>query len=268
MPHVFTRGVMIRYATHSAQLLIHRYYICFVSWCILGFGSATFHATQTLWGEVFDEVGMVISIAAACLTLYGVHPLTVGRRGAHFYSVFILFITGSSIAYINLQYHPFFAICFMASVTVVILLVSTLPVLADKLYLTNPDDSWKQTNSKLDPPFLRIPLRASLRLSVALALSGYASWHVDQACVHGEWPAPSEDAYELYWWYWSHPLWHVLTAGGMFFLMYAVIQARIETVRSGLKRRPGTGSFLTTTKSVREALLISMGLPIKIRKLS
>jgi hypothetical protein len=243
--------------------LLLRYQVCISSWFFLGFGSAAFHATQSGWGEILDEVGMVVAIGTSCLALQDVHPLTAGRRGAWFYTLFMLFVIGSSLTYINFMSHPLFAICFITSVLVVLLVIASLPVLANrgasKLYIeepqTQPDCLFRDTKSFWG----RFTLRESLRMSVTLALCGYGIWHIDQACVYGEWPSPENTAYELCWYYWSHPLWHLLTAGGMFFLLHSIILARIETARSGLKRRLGTGSFITSEKSVGKALLISLG---------
>jgi hypothetical protein len=254
----------------SHSILI-RYRFCFLSWFLLGFGSASFHATQTLWGEIFDEVAMVVAIAATCLALSDIHPLTAGRRGILFYSGFLFFVCSSSLAYVYLQYHAFFSISFLITATVVILLLSTLPVLANrgpnKVYIRDSTISSEETNPDWRSSLFALPLRTTLRLAVALSLIAYGLWHFDQACVHSRWETPSDSIYELYWWHWCHPLWHLLTAAGLFFVLSSVIQARIQTVQSGLKRRPGTGSFITSTKSVREALLVSLGVPITHKSL-
>lgn len=169
---------------------MRRYYICLASWFFLGFGSAAFHATQTGWGELLDEVGMVMSIATTCIALYDVHPLTAGKRGMVFYTSFMLFTLGSSLAYINLMYHPFFAVCFITSVLVVVLLIATLPVLAHrcsrKLYAEDQERDPISLPTEILSLLARFPLRASLRLSVVLTLMGYLIWHVDQRC--GMWP--------------------------------------------------------------------------------
>ena len=50
LPECFTPGV------------VWRYKLCAFCWIMLGFGSAAFHAFQTLWAEMWDEIGMLFSI--------------------------------------------------------------------------------------------------------------------------------------------------------------------------------------------------------------
>lgn len=262
MPETFTGRVFRMYVTLGISFASSRYSFTLLSWVFLGFGSAAFHATQTTWGEFWDEFGMVIAIASTAFALFDVHPLTTGRRGALFYGIFSLSILFFSLAYLHLMYHPFFAVCFITSVLVVILLVATMPVLVNKgavkAYVEETPGNVNMLNRGAVGFSVRVPLLQAIRLSVALALSGYGIWHIDQACVHGKWAVAPDGLYEYHWWMWSHPLWHLLTAAGQFFLLHSVIQCRVDTARSGLKRRPETGSFIVRTNSVKEALLVSL----------
>ena len=246
-----------------------RYWFSGIAWFCLGFGSASFHATQTSWGELLDELGMILASTSSCFALHDVHPLTTSRRGASFYLFFTIFTIVSSVAYAQAMYHPLFSLSFLVSIVTQVLLVASVPASVNegpnKLYLEDknlePQDvaaDAASVGSSLYP----LSVRKSIRYAGFLALSGWGVWHVDQMCVHNNWPQPSEHPYELYWYYWMHPMWHILTAAALVFFLHSIIKARIDTVRSSLMRRSTTGSFVPKT-SIQEAVLVSLGIPVR-----
>ena len=164
----------------------------------MGFGSAAFHCTQTWTGELLDELGMYVASLLTCFTLRDVHPLTTGRKGALLYSLVSIFGLTIWWIYMEIMHHPFFSVCFIISVFLTVYLLATLPV--------------KHSRST-----------SSLVCGVALSLMGYGIWVFDQVCVQGMWEHESEYPYELVWYYWSHPAWHVLTALGVHFLLESII---------------------------------------------
>lgn len=241
-----------------------RYSIAFTCWFLLGIGSALFHATQTGWGEFLDEIGMVASVTASCFTLQNVHPLTTSRRGSSFYIVFSAFVLLTSIVYAQLMYHPFFTASFFVTSGIQYLLLATLPVSANrgkkKLYREVPLSD--ATIQGIPPSFATSASRSlasSGRLSFILSVVALAIWHVDQLCVHEAWPIPS-GTYEIYWYYWTHPLWHVLTAMSLYFFLETLVNARVETNLSRLARKTGTGSFITVSRCMKRTILHSLGL--------
>jgi hypothetical protein len=209
----------------------------------LAAGSATFHATQTGWGEALDEIGMILASCSCCFSLADIHPLTTSRLGASFYIFFAIFIIISSIVYLKLASHSFFSVFFIVSLLIQVFLVASIPVTVRKY---NKNVYFEEELNTANDLNLSTPLDIQqwLKLGFLMAIAGYAIWHVDQRCVHQGWRAPSEYAYELIWYYWTHPLWHILTAAGALCYMQAILLARVETFNSPLARNFKTGSFV------------------------
>jgi len=166
---------------------IRRLELMTISWVLLGVGSFIFHATQTGWGELIDELGMISVSTSTCYSLRGTHFLTTGRFGVYFYSSFFGIVCICMTIYFLSGSHTFFSIVFICSSVVSVALLNTSP----------SKGSIKQSRK--------------LRAGVIFAIVGYGIWHVDQACVHAKW-SPSYESYEWELQYWSHPLWHILTA--------------------------------------------------------
>ena len=252
--------------------VLPRYLINLCCWFMLGFGSAAFHGTQTTWGEFVDEVFMVLSIASTSYCLHDIHPLTTGRRGMFFYGIFTAFVTSFSLVYMHVMYHPFFALCFLTTSLIVIALIETLPIVANsrpiKAYAEHSKEEIIPEPEVKGLVLKRYPFYFTLRLGVGTALAGYAIWHIDQACVRQKWEPPSHLIYELNLYLWAHSVWHVLTAVGIFFLIQATILARVKTARSGLIRRPGTGSFIPISPENKLALMVSLGTTVATKKLA
>lgn len=215
---------------------------------------------------MIDELGMVLASSSCCFSLIDMHPLTTSRLGASFYLYFTLFMVFSSVVYVRISSHSFFSVYFILSLLVQVLLVASFPVTVRKfnkqVYFEEAENENIDTTKvemKHDMSLDSFDVSRWLRVGSVLAVTGYAIWHVDQYCVRENWAEPLEYPYELYWYYWSHPLWHFFTAAGAFCFMQAIMFARIETYRSPLSRRLKTGSFVMKT-TVRKAVLQSFGL--------
>lgn len=244
-PAIFTPGVIWR----------HR--ICAICWIMLGLGSAAFHATQTVWGELWDEIGMLSATLSINLCLYDLHPLTTSKRANWFYGIMMGFSVVVVAVYVQLMHHPFFAACFIASALVPLGITITLPVDINggkvKLY---EEKNMRETRAagaaresimeKMNEiSFLgRLDRVKSVYAGVFVTLLGYAIWHIDQKCVSDGWKPSDSHLYEKDYFYWAHPLWHVCTAIGAFFFFDSMCKVRVESFYSPLVRRPGTGSFV------------------------
>lgn len=191
------------------SLLIRRLQIMTLSWVLLGAGSFVFHATQSGWGELLDELGMISVSASTCYALRDFHPLTTGNIGLLFYVLYFKVIGLCMGLYLVSGSHPFFSIVFIASSLVSVYLMGTAPSKRSEM----------QTEK--------------LREGVFYALLGYGIWHIDQACVAGDW-LPSYRSYEWELQYWSHPIWHILTsiAGHSFIaaVVFGILQIDISRV--------------------------------------
>lgn len=197
---------------------------------------------------------MILASSSCCFSLADMHPLTTSRIGAYFYFFFSLLTIFSSVVYVNLASHAFFSVYFIASLVIQVLLVASLPVTVRKfnkrVYFEekHPEEEEKVTLvDQYRESFSLLDVQSWLRLGFFSAVTGYAIWHVDQRCVHEGWHVPSDYPYEMYWFYWAHPLWHFLTAAGAACFMKAIFFARIETFQSPLLRRIKTGSFVMKT---------------------
>jgi hypothetical protein len=244
-PECFPRGV------------IWRYRLCAISWQILGFGSAAFHANQTVPTELWDELGMFMVSFTTSFGLFDLHPLTTSRRANWFYGALTLFVITTILIYVNIMYHPFFALMFMISVLIPITIGATLPMNINrgrvKLYKEKNEVDLKAINSNRDvalevastiSPTGATHSAKDLRYGVLIAFLGYAIWHIDQRCVSEGWTPTNLNSYELDWYYWCHPAWHTLTAFGAALTCEAMLKIRVESFLSPLLRRDGTGSFV------------------------
>lgn len=244
-PAIFTPGVIWR----------HR--VCAVCWILLGLGSAAFHATQTVWGELWDEIGMLAATLSINFCLYDLHPLTTSKRANWFYGLMLAFSIIVMAVYVQLMHHPFFAACFIASALVPLGITITLPIDINggriKLY---EEKSLRETRAAGAAKLFAMAKINKLSLlgsldrvkgvygGVVATLLGYAIWHIDQKCVADGWMPTDGHLYEKDYFYWAHPLWHVCTAIGTFFFFDSMCKVRVESFYSPLVRRIGTGSFI------------------------
>ncbi len=183
--HFFTLNSRIR-GTSIEWYSKRRLILSMFSWILLGFGSFVFHATQTAWAEFIDELGMISASSSMCYALRDLHPLTSGRAGHTFYICFFGCIAMSMLAYLWNGNHSFFAASFICSAVIPSTIMKTIPAISLK------------TNTLVNN-------------GIIYALVAYSIWHIDQVCVSRNWLS----AYEAYEWelqYWSHPVWHVITA--------------------------------------------------------
>ena len=238
--------------------LVWRFRASAFAWFVLGLGSAAFHAFQTLWAELWDEIGMLMAILSVSYCLFDLHPLTTSYRANWFYGSLVLFMAAALTVYIQIMYHPFFALCFIVSALIPALITLTLPMRMNngtglKLYKEDsgpPSRAVKASKALILQkgfalsPFGEMGVDKLVKRGIFTAILGYAIWHIDQKCVSEGWKHNSSLAYESTWYYWSHPLWHSLTAIAVVFIFDAMLKIRIESYISPLVRRAGTGSFI------------------------
>ncbi len=207
---------------------IRRYWFASLAVAFLAFGSAIFHATQSLWGEILDEFGMVLTLTSICYLLYGLHPLTSGIPGLIFCCFFTCCQIYMGMAYSCNKYHPFFAASYIASGAFLLSVHFTLPAnsLEEVVAKLHKD---RRMGSKLCQLW-NISVVTSYRLGVLLTLSGYGIWHFDQRCVLQGVKHMARYPYELELVYWSHPAWHLLTAGGLCMLLISILRAHVITI--------------------------------------
>lgn len=237
--------------------IVRRYKLCALAWFVLGLGSAAFHALQTIWAELWDEIGMLVSILGLSVCLFDLHPWTTSKRANWFYGSLGLSVFVALMVYIQIMYHPFFAATFIVSALVPAGLLITLPLNVNrgaiKLYQETVRrssragdaalESVTQTSNSLSP-FGSLNMNKATLIGIAFALAGYAIWHVDQLCVAESWKPSAHGWYELDWFYWTHPFWHVATACSSLFFFDAMLKVRVETFKSPLLRKALTGSFV------------------------
>ena len=238
--------------------VVWRYKLCAMCWFVLGLGSAAFHAIQTLWAEMWDEIGMLLSILSISYCLFDLHPLTTSKRANWFYGALLSFVAATLAIYIQIMYHPFFATMFILAAIVPAVLVITLPMnvnkgatklyhestLAPKRAVVAARELVHKKSASLSP-FGRLTMNHGVLLGILSCVVGYAIWHIDQKCVTGGWTPTDLNMYELDWFYWSHPFWHLATALGSIFFFDSMLKARVESFTSPLMRRARTGSFLS-----------------------
>jgi hypothetical protein len=247
---------MREHASRSDQDCTFKDLIVFVAWTCLGFGSALFHASQTFWGEVLDEVGMILVSTSICYALKDIHPLTTSERGKRFYCLYTLLTTFSMTVYVANGNHLFFSICYILNVLTSVIILLTLPIHDDdvSIYRRIRSKSSGMKNFKLQS-------KSASRAAVLSALLGYAIWHIDQRCVREGW-ITDHDLYEMYYYQWSHPAWHCLTAFAGYCVYRGIIYGRLATVNGGFVRKEKSGSFLMVEESVTRAMFISIGSPL------
>jgi hypothetical protein len=237
--------------------VVWRYKLCAACWFILGFGSAAFHAFQTLWAELWDEIGMLVSILALSYCMIDLHPLTTSKRANWFYGTLFLAVLGALLLYIQLMYHPFFAATFIIAAFVPLLLSWTLPMNMNKSTVKfyeestrgpsratrTAKDSAKKISNSLSL-FGSMGMNSGVTIGILISLIGYAVWHIDQKCLTANWKPSNPEIYELDYFYWAHPFWHVATAAGSMFIFDAMLKVRVDAFKSPLVRKPETGSFV------------------------
>lgn len=237
--------------------LVWRFRLSAFAWFVLGLGSAAFHAYQTLWAELWDEIGMLIAILSVSYCLFDLHPLTTSHRANWFYGSLVLFMATTLLIYVQIMYHPFFALCFMVSALIPALITVTLPMRINTGNVKLYQETGESVNHSIKEykalfrkkgyalsTFGDMSVDKLFKLGIGFALLGYVIWHIDQRCVADGWGHDPRHAYETYWYYWTHPLWHTFTALGTMFFFDALLKIRIESYVSPLVRRTGTGSFI------------------------
>ena len=245
---------------------------CAMAWFILGLGSAAFHAFQTVWAELWDELGMLLAILAISFCLFDLHPLTTGKRAIRFYGFLVLTVIGATLLYTQIMYHPFFAMTFLLAALVPAFLLLTLPMNLNsgrvKYYHESAKGSPQKEFSDKDlilkkcaslSPFGSLSMNRSAISGILISVVGYSVWHVDQLCVHQKWGASVPWVYELDWYHWAHPFWHLSTAVASLFFFDAMLKVRVEAHLSPLTRRPLTGSFIPMF-SFRSSVKLLLGL--------
>jgi len=228
-----------------------------ISWFLTGIGSAAFHGTQTWWAEVLDEAGMLAGSTSSSFALYDLHPLTTGVRGAIFYRAFGAYIVISSLIYLVTNIHELFAVCYILSLLVLVLLSATIPVNL-KMYASKMHSEDSTGMSKIQG-LLKAGPRAGIPAAL-VSLGGYILWHVDQMCVRENWSILPDHPYEAYWYHWTHSAWHALTAIGIHIFCYGAISARLHISKSALVMRPDTKS-LVSLKPLKDVSRVSLGIP-------
>jgi hypothetical protein len=250
-----------------------RYKVSAACWFILGLGSAAFHAFQTLWAEMWDEVGMIISVLSLSFCMFDLHPLTTSRRGNWFYGALTLSVLAALLIYIQIMYHPFFAATFLVAAFTALLISWTMPINMNKLPIKIYEESGRgpsraakaardialKTSHSLSL-FSSLNMNTGVLTGVLISILGYAIWHIDQKCVTEGWKPSTTYPYEYDLFYWAHPVWHLCTAIGSLFFFDAMLKVRVEMYMSPLVRRPLTGSFVPMF-SFTSSIKAVMGIP-------
>lgn len=208
---------------------VDRLYFNLVSWIILAIGSASFHATQSLWGELLDEIGMMMASYSTCLLLNDMHNLTSGYKACIFYAIYMVLLIAVTGLYIYIENHVFFSTCFILSISVsVVLLCSRF---RNEGPISYPFE-WAVSESAMAGLVLHrldyLPVSIANLLGCTTLILGMAIWLIDQECVRQDWSPPNSYVYEMQWHYWSHSIWHLMSACGVFFFMQAIARARID----------------------------------------
>ncbi len=179
---------------------VWRYKLCAACWFILGLGSAAFHSFQTIWAEMWDEIGMLVAILSLSFCLFDLHPLTTSKRASWFYGILILSVFAALLVYIQIMHHPFFVATFLLAAHVPLLLAMTMPInmnrVCVKLFkekLRGPtrasraaEDSAKKISRSLSL-FGSLSSNRGVFIGILLSVIGYAIWHIDQKCVSDNW---------------------------------------------------------------------------------
>ena len=219
-PEIFNSGV----------ICAHRLFA--ISWVILGFGSASFHAFQTIPTELWDEIGMFIVTFMTSVCMYNLHPITSGQSAYWFYGSYMIFVLTCVFVYIGIKNHEFFVLMFLVSVLVPLVIGATLP---DPFSTAEESISQRTKVQSLvlrlteDDSFAgHLTSAQNVARATTIALIGYVAWQTDQHCVKSGWAPTNAQLYELDWYYWCHPLWHILTAVASLFGCDALLKVRVE----------------------------------------
>jgi len=210
-----------------------------------------------MWAELWDELGMLVAILTISFCLFDLHPLTTGKRAFRFYGFLVLAVIGATLVYVQLMYHPFFAMTFLVAAFVPAILVVTLPMNMNrgrvKYFHETPkvpsrsaaanNDLLLKTCASLSP-FGSLSMNKATLYGILISVLGYSVWHIDQKCVHDKWESSMPLFYELDWYHWAHPFWHVSTAFASLFFFDAMLKVRVDAYLSPLSRRPQTRSFI------------------------
>lgn len=243
-----------------------------IAWFVLGIGSFLFHATQTVWGELMDELSMNVTVFGFALNMYDLHPFTHGKRSVMYYSILLLVLIGGSFLYIEGMQYEVFKMVYFCGMLIMSLTALTMPIVLNtgpkKLYAVLEKGRMEaKPNGKTVIPYepsLWLPIRTCFGVFTSLSTVGlaYGIWLIDQKCVADGWGKYTSVPYELNWWYWMHPMWHCLTAWAAYQLIHTIIQARVHTfVYTPLMRNDRTGSFVPakTANGKRSAVAGSNG---------
>jgi hypothetical protein len=221
-----------------------------------------------------DELGMLLVSFTVSFGLFDLHPLTTSRKANWFYGALTLFVITTILIYVQMMYHPFFALMFAISAIIPLAIAMTLPMNMNKgdvKYYKEVDTDQEKAGIReiyrATANYLSITgtinMRADVYYAVMSIITGYSIWHIDQKCVRESWVSHDPNLYEFDWYYWCHPAWHIFTALGGMLICDAMLKVRVESFLSPLLRKDGTGSFvpqISFGSSVK--LLLSMS-PVK-----
>jgi dihydroceramidase len=213
---------------------------CGLSFFVLGFGSALLHATQTLWGELIDEISMLCAMLSLVWCQKSIHPLTSGSRRYLFMTVCTIASVVATAVYIKILYHNFFASVFfcISAISVFVFLSAPIYTESEEFIAMSPTKS-KQGQS---PAY---GIQKYLMVAMVSMGTAFASWLVDQACVRQDWPPhdPTNGRYEFSWYYWCHPLWHIGSGIAAWYMLQSLIKTRVETALACFARTR-SGQFI------------------------
>ena len=219
-PEIFTSGV----------IMINRLFT--ISWLVLGFGSASFHAFQTFPAELWDEIGMFVVTFMTSVCMYNLHPVTSGHSAYWFYGLYMLFVLTCIFVYIGIANHQFFVLMFLVSVLIPLVIGATLP---DPFSSAEEETLQRREVQSLvlklteeESILGHLPSAQNVFRATVTAVIGYVAWQTDQHCVRYGWTSTNPQLYELDWYYWCHPMWHILTAIASIFGCDALLRVRVE----------------------------------------
>eukprot|EP00466_Bigelowiella_natans_P015386 jgi/Bigna1/89336/estExt_fgenesh1_pg.C_470091 len=98
----------------------------FSTLALIGIGSTIFHGTMRWWGELWDELPMLLLGLLYLVSLAGCHSVTTGTKGVYFYSAIITFLIAVVVAYVKFKVYEIF----LHSFTVLILLALAITILS------------------------------------------------------------------------------------------------------------------------------------------
>ena len=200
---------------------------------------------------------MLVAVVSLSYALYDLHPLTTSRRANWFYATLGLSLFTATLVYVQIMHHPFFAATFVIASLVPALLVLTLPININKGSVKLYEEADRSPElaavaarerarkiSNAISPFGGLGMNTAIIYGILLSIFGYIVWHVDQRCVQDKWETTTI-FYEMHWFHWTHPLWHLITAFSSLFFDDAMLKVRLEYFISPLVRKDLTGSFVS-----------------------